>query len=316
MCIVSALYKKYVVKRYDGDGIVKYYTYEDFPGLNAAPIEFKTPQGVTLRGNVYSYPGADGESLVVFSHGIGGGHRSYLREIERLCRAGFRVVGYDNCGCFASEGENIRGLTESLNDLVACVAWLRGQERFAEAKLSVVGHSWGGYAAANVLNFRKDIHAVVAISAFVSVREFLAAFLNGKMKLIRRGVCRFERRANPGFVDSNAVDALKDTGAKVLFIHSRDDGVVSVSVGLDYVRGRVDNPNVRFLELDGKKHNPHYAADAVDYMNASFGEYNKLVAKKKLKTDDEKRAYCADFDYRRMTEQDENVWKDIIDLIK
>ena len=316
MCVVSALYKKYVVRRYDGDGVIRYYTHGDFPGLNAEPIEFKAPHGVTLRGNIYSYPDADGESLVVFAHGIGGGHRSYLREIDRLCRAGYRVVGYDNCGCFASDGESIRGLTESLCDLVACVAWLRGQERFAETKISVVGHSWGGYAAANVLNYRKDVHAVVAISSFVSVKEFLDAFLTGKMKLMRRGVYRFERRANPEFVDSDAVEAVKDTASKVLFIHSRDDGMVPISVGLDYVRARVDNPNVRFLELNGKKHNPHYTADAVDYMNASFGEYNRLVAEKKLKTDDEKRAYCADFDYERMTAQDEDVWKAILDHVK
>ncbi|MBQ6553516.1 MAG: alpha/beta fold hydrolase [Clostridia bacterium] len=316
MCIVSALYKKFVVTRYDGDGIIKYYTYEDFSGLQAEPITFTTPQGIELKGNVYSYPGADEGALVVFAHGIGGGHRSYLREIERICRAGYRVAGYDNCGCFASGGKNIRGLTESLNDLVACIAWLRGQEKFAKAKISVIGHSWGGYAAANVLNYRKDIHAVVPISAFVSVKEFLNAFLTGKMRFMRRGVYRFERRANPDFVDSNAVDAVNDTGAKVLFVHSRDDGMVSISVGLDYVRDRVDNPKVRFLELDGKKHNPHYTADAVDYMNSRFGEYNRLVAEKKLKTDDEKRAFCADFDYWRMTEQDDEVWSAILDCIK
>lgn len=315
MGIISALYKKYVVRRYDGDGVIKYYSHEDFPGLNAEPIEFTTPEGILLRGNIYSYDGADGASLVVFAHGIGGGHRSYMREIERICREGRRVVGYDNAGCFASGGESIRGLTESLNDLAACIAWLRGQERFAETRISVVGHSWGGYAAANILNYRRDVSAVAAISCFVSVEAFLKAYLTGKTAFMRRGVYRFERRVNPAFVDSCAVDAVKDTDAKLLFVHSRDDEVVPISVGLGYIRARVDNPYVRFLELDGKKHNPHYTADAVAYMNECFGKYNRLVAEKKLKTDDEKREFCKDWDYFRMTEQDEDVWKEVFDCI-
>ena len=315
MCVISAIYKKNVVKRYDDDGIIKYYTHEEFPGLQAEPIAFRTPQGIELKGNIYAYPGADGESLVIFAHGIGGGHRSYLREIERICRAGYRVVGYDNCGCFASGGKNIRGLTESLNDLVACVDWLRGQEKYAGVRLSVIGHSWGGYAAANLLNYRK-VYAVVAISCFVSVEVFVDAFLKGKPAFMKRCVYRFERRANPDFVDSCAVDAVRDTDAKVLFVHSRDDNFVSVYVGLDYVRKRVYNPNVEYLVVDGKKHNPNYTADAVGYMNSKFGEYNRLVAEKKLKTEAEKRAFCADFDYYRMTEQDDAVWNVILDRIR
>ena len=316
MCIISALYKKYVVHRYDPDGVIKYFTYEDFDGMTAEPIAFATPQGVELKGNIYAYPNADAGSLVVLAHGIGGGHRSYLREIERICREGYRVVGFDNAGCFASGGESIRGLTESCNDLNACLTWLRSQPRFAETRISLIGHSWGGYAVGNVLNLRDDIYAAVVISGFASVEGFLRASLKGKPGFIRRGIMRFERKANPDCVDLCSADALEKTSAKVLVIHSRDDAVVPFACGLEYVRTRVSNPNVRFLIIEDKGHNPHYSADALAYMNAGFGEYNRLVAKKKLRTDAEKRAFTADWDYYRMTEQDEDVWKEIFDIIR
>ena len=316
MCVISALYKKYVVRRYDPDGVIKYFTYEDFPGMTAEPIAFSTPQGIELKGNIYAYPNADADSLVVFAHGIGGGHRSYLREIDILCRAGYRVAGFDNAGCFASGGKNIRGLTESCNDLNACLNFLRGQARFAETRVSLVGHSWGGYAVGNVLNLRDDIYAAVVISGFASVDEFLRVSLKGKPGFIRRGILRFERKANPDCVDLCSADALEKTSAKALLIHSGSDVVVPISCGLGYVRDRVNRPNVRFLEIDNKGHNPHYSADALAYMNAEFGEYNRLVAKKKLKTVDEKRAFTKDWDYYRMTEQDEDVWREILDSIR
>ena len=315
MCLVSMVYKKNVVKRYDDEGTIKYFTHRDYPGLDAEPIEFLTAHGDELKGYVYSYPDADGGSLVVFAHGLGGGHQAYMSEIERICRAGYRVVGYDNCGCFASGGKNIRGLTESLADLIACIDWLRGREEYADKRISVIGHSWGGYAAANILNYRK-VYAVVAISCFVSVEVFVDAYLKGKPAYMKRGVYNFERRANPDLAASCAVDAVKDTDSKVLFVHSRDDDFVSIYVGLDYVRKRIHNPNVDYLVVDGKKHNPNYTADAVKYMNSTFGEYNRLVAEKKLRTFEEKCAYCADFDFRRMTAQDDEVWNVILEHIK
>ncbi|MBO4792039.1 MAG: alpha/beta fold hydrolase [Clostridia bacterium] len=316
MCVISAFYKKFVVHRYDPDGVIKYFTYEDFPGLTAEPISFATPQGVELKGNIYAYPDADADSLVVFAHGIGGGHRSYLREIELLCNEGYRVVGFDNAGCFASGGKNIRGLTESVNDLNACLNYLRSQPRFAETRVSLVGHSWGGYAVGNVLNLRDDIHAAVVISGFVSTPEFVRLFLKGKHGLVRRGICRFERRANPDIYPLCSADALEKTSAKALVIHSRDDAMVPIACGLDFVRDRVKNPNVRYLELEGKYHNPNYSDDAVRYMRECFGAYEAQLREKRLKTDDEKRAFTAGWDYLRMTAQDEGVWKEIFDTIK
>ena len=316
MCVISALYKKLVVRRYDPDGVIKYFTYEDFPGMTAEPVAFSTPQGVELKGNIYAYPDADADSLVVFAHGIGGGHRSYLREIELLCNEGYRVVGFDNAGCFASGGKNIRGLTESVNDLNACLNYLRSQPRFAETRVSLVGHSWGGYAVGNVLNLRDDIHAAVVISGFVSTPEFVRLFLKGKHGLVRRGICRFERRANPDIYPLCSADALEKTSAKALVIHSRDDAMVPIACGLDFVRDRVKNPNVRYLELEGKYHNPNYSDDAVRYMRECFGAYEEQLREKRLKTDDEKRAFTAGWDYLRMTAQDEGVWKEIFDTIK
>ena len=42
---------------------------------------------------------------------------------------------------------------------------------------------------------------------------------------------------------------------------------------------------------------------------------NKLTKKKKLVTDEQKRAFLASFDWNRMTVQDESVWEAIFDCL-
>lgn len=312
MSIGGLIYKKAFINRYDDDKIIFYYSYKDFPGLQAQPVEFKTPQGYLIKGNIYFYENHDKDDLVIFCHGLGGGHRSYMREIELICSRGYEVLAYDNVGCWESEGENIRGLSEAVNDLVCCMDFLAGSYNLKDRKLHIIGHSWGGYAAGNILNYRrKNIKSVTVISGFASVNTIIFGGYGGKMKIFKNAILRFERKANPNYADSCSVDAFKDTKAKVLLIHSKDDPVCAIACGMDYVRPRVDNPNVTYLEVEGKFHNPNYTADAVAYMQQSFGEYQALLKQKKLRTYEEKKAFMNLRDFRRMTNQDPEVWSAI-----
>lgn len=312
MSIGGIIYKKAFISRFDDDGIIFYYSYKDFPGLLARPIEFRTPQGYLVKGNIYSYENHDKEDLVVFCHGLGGGHRSYMREIELICQQGYEVLSYDNVGCWESEGENIRGLSEAINDLVCCMDFIAGTEGLKDRNLHVIGHSWGGYAAGNILQHRPaNIKSVTVISGFASVTTVIYGGYGGKLKIFKNGIIAFEKKANPQYADSCSVDSFKDTEAKVLIIHSKDDPVCAIECGLDYVRSRVDNPNVSYLEVEGKFHNPNYTADAVAYMQQTFGEYQSLLKAKKLRTLEEKKAFMNLRDFRRMTEQDPEVWSAI-----
>lgn len=309
MGIGSLLYRKFFVKRYDDDKIIFYFSYKDFPGLTARPIEFRTPQGYLIKGNIYSYENPDKKDLVVFCHGMGGGHRSYMREIELICKEGYEVLSYDNVGCWESDGPDVRGLSEAVNDLVCCMDFIYGTEGLKDRGLHIIGHSWGGYAAGNILNFRtENIKSVNVISGFASVETIIWGGYGGKLKMFGKQIAAFERKANPQYADSCSVDAYKNTNAKVLLIHSKDDPICDIKSGLEYVRSKVDNPNVKYLEVEGKFHNPNYTLDALQYMQQTFGEYQVLVKKKKLRTLEEKKAFMDMRDFRRMTEQDMEVW--------
>jgi protein-tyrosine-phosphatase len=90
---IQAIYKMQVFMRADDTGLVFYFSSDDFPGLHRKPYTFTAKAGHKLHGNFYSYHNPIPGRLVVFDHGMGGGHRAYMREIEELARHGISCDG-------------------------------------------------------------------------------------------------------------------------------------------------------------------------------------------------------------------------------
>ena len=107
---IEAMYRKNLFARQDNQGEIFYFGPEDFPGLAAHGYSFPAGAGHALKGYFYHYADPIPGRLVVFDHGMGNGHRAYMREIERLCRAGFLVFSYDHTGCMESGGESTNAL--------------------------------------------------------------------------------------------------------------------------------------------------------------------------------------------------------------
>ncbi len=306
------IYKGTLYRRHDLDDTIFYFSASDFPGLSEVPFDFKTKRGHTLKGWFYSYEGARRDRIIVFDHGLAIGHRSYMREVETLARGGYLVYTFDHTGCTLSEGEHIYGFAGSLYDLDAAISALKENPATKGLPISVVGHSRAGYSTLNIPAYHPDITHIVAISGFSEVRDIQEQFVPRIVPKTRRAVYELERADNMGYVDSSAVKNLKGVMTKVLIIHSKDDKTVSVKHFEKLKKNLKGEPNIKFILVDGKIHNPHYTADAVAYKEDFFKKYKKLKRNKKTKAEDFeslKRSY----DWQRMTAQDEAVWQEIFD---
>ncbi len=309
MGLILNAYRKQVVHRYDDEGYIKYYSAADFPGLQDAPFRFASGEN-RLSGHVYSR--VPGSELVLFCHGIGGGHRSYMKEIDLLCRRGFTVIAWDNTGCFDSEGEAIRCMAQSLADLDAAIGFLKAQGTLdGFSHVYAVGHSWGGFAVGNIPLFRPEVEKAVVISGFVSVERLLAGFLGGAEKGAKKfafkRLCAYEKKTQPHCFSACTADAAAVGQTKFLFVHSTDDPTVPFALNAGWLRDTIGD-KADFLVYDDKKHNPNYTSDAAAYLTDTFGRFNALQKAGKLKTIEEKRAFFADADWARMTAQDEDFW--------
>ena len=320
MDLTEKAYRKSFIHRYDDVGYLHYYAAADFPGLRDEPCDFYSGNN-RLHAHFYRYDGCREDILVVFCHGIGGGHRSYLQEIAQLCKRGFPVFAYDNTGCFDSEGESIQCACQSLADLDSALKYLK-RERifFSYRSVCAVGHSWGGYAAGCIPLYHTDVAKVIDISGFCSARQMLEDNIGnakGPLRaLIMKRLCAFERQAAPLYFDASVLKAVNAGGSRFMLVQSDDDPVVKYDHAVGFVKERAENPDAVYQIFHGRLHNPNYTTEAAAYLTETFAAFNAAVKAGKCRTLPEKRRFFADADWDRMTRQDEAFWDDAAEFLR
>ncbi len=307
MGLITGIYQKDFLKRYDKDEAIPYYRPDDFPGLVCEQDSFKNSADVSVQYFTYHYENYDPGRLILFCPGMGPGHTAYLAEIETLCRAGYRILTLDYTGCGASGGERLPSVNAPVRDAMELLGLLRPQE-----EIIPVGHSLGGYTALSIAHLRPEVTRAVIISGFVGISDEMIGFL--RFRLLADRVKKFEKRLDPvyGAIDNRAY--LADTSDKLLWIHSTDDPMVNYRYNAGQVL-KIGNPNVRVVMVENKKHNPQYTEEALAAMSAWIGEYNRLIKEKQLDTLEARKNYFADKPIGRMTEQDPAVYDEILRFI-
>ncbi len=309
---VVNMYKGMMHTRCDDVETVFYFCSEDYPDLKVEAKRFKASAGHTLCGWFYEYDNAISDRLIVFDHGFGGGHLAYMKEIEKLCKHGYKVFAYDHTGCMNSGGKSPNGLAQSLCDLNDCITMLKADERFASYDISVMGHSWGAFSTLNITALHPEISHIVAMCGFVSVEEMISTFFSGIMKGYRKAILALEKESNPRFVEFNAIETLKNSKTKALLIYSENDQMCRRNHYDILKSGLEGRENVDFLFVKNKGHNPNYTEDAVKYLG-EFSEARAKFARKKNVSREEKAQFVASYDWERMTAQDDAVWQKIFE---
>ncbi len=314
---IRGIYRSQAFGRKDNPMKIFHFGPEDYPGLQVHPYVFSSRQGQVLQGYFYHYENPIADRLLVFDHGMGNGHRAYMREIERLAKAGFLVFAYDHTGCMESGGDGTNGLAQSLSDLDACISVLKYLDALKDRRICVMGHSWGGFSTMNICALHPEITHIVAMSGFVSVEQMINQKFTGLLKRFRKTVLELEHETNPNYAGYHAIDSLEATNARVLLIYSDNDTMIKKRMHYDKLVDALSyKDNIRFLLVHGRGHNATYTHDAVKYKNTFFAQLEKRQKKDSLRTDAQKLAFMGQFDWNRMTQQDDTVWDTILETLE
>ena len=307
MGIITDLYQKNFMQRFDKDEAIPYYCASDFPGLICTDDTFRNSAGVPIRYFLYRYAEYDPDRIVLFCPGIGPGHTAYLAEITNLCRAGYRVLTLDYTGCGASGGEKLPSVNAPTRDAIELIDHLHPRE-----EIIPIGHSLGGYTALNIAQLTPSVTRAVILSGFVSIADEMMGFV--KLRVLANRIKRFERKIDPnlGSLDNRAY--LASTTDRILWFHSTDDPMVNYRYNAGQVL-KIGNPNVRVVTFEHKKHTPQYTQEALETMNAWIGEHERLVQNKTLDSLESRKAFFADKPIERMTAQDPAVLDEILRFI-
>lgn len=319
MSLTSMLLYEYIFgKRYETTDSAHLPKLADYPEVLAEKAEFVSAKGNKLRGAFYTNKNVQNpKALIVFSHGIFGGHIDYLPEIDYFTRNGYKVFAYDNTGCHNSEGKGMTGLPQSAVDLHSALEFLGETNTLP---LLLFGHSWGGFAVSSVFNFpTPKVYGVFVQSGFNRTQDLVieegSAMFGGWVKIFSPFIRMYEftkyGKISGYTAKTGVASAIKRFGTKFFILHSRDDKTISVKHSiLDNVE---QNENITLLLKADKGHNSLDSAECIAYKNAIDERVMKLYHSFRVPVKDRKSFY-SDIDSKVFYDLDMEIMKMILDF--
>ena len=140
----------------------------------------------------------------------------------------------------------------------------------------------------------------------------ISTFFAGPLKGYREAVLALEKQSNPIFANFNSIESLTISKAKALLIYSEDDQLCKKRHYDMLNKALSARENTKFILESDKSHNPNYTKEAVKYLN-EFGTARAKLARNKKATAEDKAKFVSSYDWNKMTEQDQTVWKQIFD---
>ena len=304
---IAKVYIEKFVCRYDKEVGVPYYSAEDFKGFYREAYSFNNSKGIEIHYFFYYYANYRADRIILFCPGLGPGHASYMAEIETLAKRGYKILTIDYTGCGESKGEYMGSLNFPTRDVMELLNLLN-----LEQEVIIIGHSLGGFTALKVASLRKEITKVVVMSPIIEIKPMILRA--SKSKFITYWIMRYERKVAKEYDKIDVPKYLGNTTDDILFIQSIDDPMVPYETSLKIAED-ANNPHIKTIKMEGRKHNPNYTEAAVQYMNQVFGAFNRRVMDKKIASDDERIAYFKDVSIARLTEQDQKLFDQIFAFI-
>lgn len=235
---------RYEERRYES------YRVDNFEGLQVEHCSIIANKGHRLAGRKYSRKGQSPKALFVMVHGLCGSHKNYLDICNFFASHGYAVFSYDATGNGESEGKKVGGFAQGLADLDYVLNYVKALPEYKGLPIVLMGHSWGGFCATNILNFHPDIKAVVSVSGFDTSAALLEQYTEVHMgkaaTLLMPYIKLYEKLCWGKYAKTSACAGFANSKAKVMIIHSTDDPTVFPRVGYDRYYERFAN-NDRFV---------------------------------------------------------------------
>ena len=185
-------------------------------------------------------------------HGIASGGEDNLSMVKYMLDDGYQVFTFDYTGVYESEGASSVGFYQAVKDLNAVLGYIEASASLKNLPVFLYGHSWGGYTAAAVLNFKHNIAGVITISGFSSpmaiTKEAAGRIIPTLLvDLLLPFAALYQRIVFGKNYNLSAIDGINSCDVPVLVMHGKEDEVISYE-GSSIIaqRSHITNPNVEY----------------------------------------------------------------------
>lgn len=247
MCIHDSFFKRYERPDYRlYPGLYSYDRIKDT--LKRETFKIKSEDAML---QAYYYPTKAPKGLAVLAHGFHAGSDDYLPLIEAIVNRGYCVLTYDVTGVYSSGGDSMVGMCQSLIDLDNVLNYANSDLTFKSMPKVVIGHSWGGYAAASVLAIHKEVKAAVLYAPMNDGSKVMlekAEQYAGKLVHPTGSIIETYQEVLFGdYVKYNGIVGINSGKIPVLIAQGIDDTTItphgqSITAHLE----RITNPNVSY----------------------------------------------------------------------
>ena len=252
---------------------------------------------------------------------MGGGHLSYTTEINTFAKAGFIVIGYDNTGTCTSEGKSLKGFFQSVIDLKHAINFVKQNDDLNKYSIQLVGHSWGAYTVCQVMQFKPDVKAVVAMSGPNDSSRLICDFMKNETKINFVFLKPFITFVNFLIFGINGIKTtskvLEKIKTPVLLLHGKLDKTAIIENSPILNKKIKENENIQIIVYEDRFHNVYQTKESEKYLNDTFEKITELNKKYKGKVpEEEHNEIYNNIDYKKMTEEDEEVMNTIIKFLE
>ena len=223
-------------------------------GLPAEVVRIPAARGLNLFAWFVPVDDAGPVPAVVLLHGWGGNASTLLPAAQALHRGGYAVLLPESRNHGRSDHDGHSSLPRFAEDLDSALDWLAAQPGIDATRLAALGHSVGGAAVLLSASRRRDLAAVVSVSAFSHPEQVMRRWLAARHVpywplgwLVNRHV---ERVIGKRFAAIAPVATLCRVSCPVLLVHGRQD----IRVPPDDARRILSAKgpaHTELLELDG-----------------------------------------------------------------
>lgn len=296
-------------RRFDPNPHLKYFTIDDFPGVDFDEVSLKSRRGVNLKGGFYYDDRVQNQKkLIIFSHGIGAGHQAYTHLMMAYVSKGYLVFAYDNTGCAHSDGQSIRGIPQASEDLHDVLDYL-ATTTYQQYRWILMGHSWGAYTVLTLQRHMDKIDKIISLTPFNDVTEMLTVYIPW-LRFFRPFVAlatalKFGLRAS-----FPVTSHLKKLPIKTLIIAGEKDDEIPLKGNYDqFLLAKKINPNISIFLALNHRHNPYLSFRAEAYViDTILAGSQRLLKEKDVNV---LTNFYQNIDYRFVGEHDEQIIKRI-----
>ena len=303
-------------KRADKNPLLFYFSAKDYAGLKTKPLSFTNNKGDTLIGKIYYRDEKQTDEVIVFFHGFGAGHEAYTTLINDLVTTnGMPVLTFDYTGCDLSGGAKIPNTLQALVDGHHFLAYIQTLPEYMNKKLILIGHSWGGFVAANLYPFNKDknISKVISINGVTDFgllyrkaarAPYLFIVLNNLINLFK-----YQK-----FALATTRKSILNTPIPHLFLHGLKDEAIPFTPFISSLVLQTDKHKTIKFHFDKEKHHNIYLTNESEQNLIALQSDLKLLAKNKA--DEVLQTKIKTLDYTKLVENDPRILEIINNFIK